>query len=67
MRLGMATADAYALIYRTLRKQGRPILINDLWIAACCLAHGLVRFSLETHFDRLKGLRRIRCWAEVIL
>jgi hypothetical protein len=23
--LGMAKADAYALIYRTLRKQGRPI------------------------------------------
>jgi tRNA(fMet)-specific endonuclease VapC len=64
--LGMATADAYALIYRTLRKQGWPIPTKDLWIAASCLEHGSVLFSLDAHFDRVDGLRRIRCWAEVL-
>ena len=62
----MATADAYALIYRSLRRQGRPIPTNDLWIAASCLEHGAVLFSLDAHFDQVDGLRRIRCWAEAL-
>ena len=33
----LETADAYALIYRSLRQQGTPIPSNDLWIAASCL------------------------------
>jgi tRNA(fMet)-specific endonuclease VapC len=64
--VGMATADAYALIYRSLRRQGRPIPTNDLWIAASCLEHGAVLFSLDAHFDQVDGLRRIRCWAEAL-
>ena len=35
--VGLETADAYALIYRSLRQQGTPIPSNDLWIAASCL------------------------------
>jgi predicted nucleic acid-binding protein len=62
----MATADAYALIYRSLRKQGRPIPTNDLRIGASCLENGSVLFSLDAHFDRVDGLRPIRCWAEVL-
>lgn len=64
--VGMATADAYALLYRTLRNKGRPIPTNDLWIAASCLEHGAVLFSLDSHFDQVDGLRRIRCWAEAL-
>jgi tRNA(fMet)-specific endonuclease VapC len=64
--VGMATADAYALIYRTLRSKGRPIPTNDLWIAASCLEHGAVLFSLDAHFAQVDGLRWIRCWAEAL-
>lgn len=64
--VGMATADAYALLYRTLRRKGRPIPTNDLWIAASCLEHGAVLFSLDAHFDQVDGLRRIRFWAEAL-
>ncbi len=62
----VATADAYALIYAALRRQGRPIPTNDLWIAASCLEHGAVLFSLDAHFDQVAGLRRITRWAEAL-
>ena len=64
--VGLATADAYALVYRSLRRQGRPIPTNDLWIAASCLELGAVLFSLDAHFELVPGLRRIRCWTEVL-
>ena len=64
--VGMATADAYALIYAALRRQGRPIPTNDLWIAASCVEHGAVLFSLDAHFDQVAGLRRITRWAEAL-
>jgi len=64
--LGLETADSYALLYRSLRRQGTPIPSNDLWIAASCLEHGALLFSLDAHFERVPGLRLIRCWAEVM-
>jgi predicted nucleic acid-binding protein len=64
--VGLATADAYALVYHSLRQLGRPIPTNDLWIAASCLEQGAVLFSLDAHFELVPGLRRIRCWAEVL-
>jgi predicted nucleic acid-binding protein len=63
---GLATADSYALIYRDLRRQGRPIPTNDVWIAACCLEHGALLFSFDQHFEQIAGLRVIRSWAEVM-
>jgi len=62
----LATADAYALIYAALRRGGRPIPTNDLWIAAACLEHGAVLFSFDAHFDQVAGLRRISRWAEAL-
>ena len=64
--VGLETADAYALIYRSLRQQGTPIPSNDLWIAASCLEHGALLFSRDAHFERVPGLRLVRSWAEVL-
>jgi predicted nucleic acid-binding protein len=64
--LGLDTADSYALLYRNLRQQGRPIPSNDLWIAASCLEHGALLFSFDGHFERVPGLRLVRSWAEVL-
>ncbi len=64
--LGAATADAYALIYRNLRRQGRPIPTNDLWIAASCMEHGSILFTLDGHFEQVDGLRRISSWADAL-
>ena len=52
-----ATADLYALIYAALRRKGRPIPTNDLWIAATALAHRMpvVTRNVE-HFRRVPHL-----------
>ena len=54
---GAATADCYALIYADLRRAGKPIPNNDLWIAASCLEHGAALLTLDAHFGHVGGLR----------
>ncbi|WP_296805856.1 type II toxin-antitoxin system VapC family toxin [Thiocapsa sp.] len=51
------TADRYALVYAGLRRRGRPIPSNDLWIAASALEHGASVMTLDEHFDQVEGLR----------
>jgi len=51
------TADSYGLVYAMLRRKGRPIPSNDLWIAATALEHGAALLSLDAHFSSIDGLR----------
>jgi predicted nucleic acid-binding protein len=44
------TAERYALIVASLRRRGRPIPTNDLWIAASAAQHGLRLLTLDAHF-----------------
>lgn len=53
-----ATADWYAEIKRILRNKGRPIPINDVWIAASCMEHGARILTLDAHFEEIDGLLR---------
>ncbi len=53
---GEMTTRAYASLYRQLRRQGTPIPINDLWIAALVVEHHLVLFSRDRHFRHLPQL-----------
>lgn len=50
-------ADNYALVYAALRRKGRPIPTNDLWIAASALEHGAGLLTLDAHFSQIDGLR----------
>jgi predicted nucleic acid-binding protein len=50
------TAEHYATVYRDLRRRGRPIPTNDMWIAATALQHGLAIFSHDRHFHEVPGL-----------
>jgi tRNA(fMet)-specific endonuclease VapC len=50
------TAEAYARLKQGLRKKGRPIPDNDLWIAATAVQHGLTLFSSDAHFDGVDEL-----------
>ena len=50
------TADYYAKVYLGLRKRGRPIPTNDLWIAATALQHGMALYTLDRHFAEIDGL-----------
>ena len=54
-----ATSRHYAAIVRELRSVGRPIPINDIWIAALARQHGLPILSRDGHFDEVQGVRRL--------
>ena len=50
------TAEYYAVLFSGLRKKGRPVPTNDLWIAASALQHGYAVFSFDTHFGEMESL-----------
>ncbi len=47
------TAERYAEILAHLRREGRPIPTNDLWIAATAMQHGLRLVTTDGHFGRV--------------
>lgn len=50
------TAEFYSRVYLSLRRKGKPIPTNDLWIAASALQHGAAVFTYDQHFDAIDGL-----------
>ena len=44
------TPACYASIRDYLRRQGTPIPVNDIWIAATAAQHGLRLLTLDRHF-----------------
>ncbi len=59
LELGLGTAERYAEIRSELKTAGRPIPTNDLWIAALTREHGHALLTRDTHFEAVRGLRRI--------
>jgi tRNA(fMet)-specific endonuclease VapC len=53
------TTHHYAAINVELRRAGKPIPTNDLWIAALCRQHGLPLLSQDRHFDVVSGVQRL--------
>jgi tRNA(fMet)-specific endonuclease VapC len=49
----------YAEISLELKRKGKPIPTNDLWIAALCRQHSLPLLSRDRHFDLVAGIKRI--------
>jgi tRNA(fMet)-specific endonuclease VapC len=54
-----STTRSYAEISLELRKVGKPIPTNDIWIAALCRQHELPLLSRDRHFDTVSGIQRI--------
>lgn len=52
----LETAEYYALIVKKLKKKGKPIPTNDIWIAANALRHGMGLYSFDRHFREIDGL-----------
>ena len=52
------TLEIYAVLFAYLRRQGRPIPTNDLWIAALAVQHGLSLLSRDRHFEALPQVSR---------
>lgn len=50
------TAEFYADILNRLKKAGKPIPTNDIWIAAIAFEHGFKLYSKDRHFQYVQGL-----------
>ena len=59
-----AIAIRYATVRLQLKKIGRPIPENDIWVAATCLELGVPLLTRDGHFDHIHGLEVIN-WEEV--
>ena len=53
------TTFYYAEITLELKRQGKPIPTNDIWIAALCRQPALPLLSRDRHFDLVTGTKRI--------
>jgi tRNA(fMet)-specific endonuclease VapC len=53
------TTRHYADIRGELKKTGKPIPINDVWIAALCYQHALPILSRDRHFDVVPRITRL--------
>ncbi len=54
--VGPVTADRFGRIAAALRKKGRPIPTNDVWIAAHAMESGAEFISYDRHFEFIDGL-----------
>lgn len=54
--VGLDTSERFAQVKEALRKKGRPLPINDIWIAAQCLETGAILVSSDAHFMEVDGL-----------
>ena len=59
VELGWSTADWYSRVLQELRRKGRPIPTNDVWIASQALEVGAHLLSFDAHFDHVDGLTRL--------
>lgn len=53
------TATEYAEVRDELKRRGRPIPSNDIWISALARHHGLPVLSRDKHFDPVPKLKRL--------
>ena len=53
------TAGHYAEVRDELKRSGRPIPGNDLWIAALARQHAMPLLSRDQHFDFVPELKRV--------
>jgi tRNA(fMet)-specific endonuclease VapC len=50
------TAASYSVVKFDLRKKGRPIPENDVWIAAIARQHGLTLLTRDGHFREIEDI-----------
>ena len=51
---------SYAEIKLELKKKGKPIPDNDIWIAACAHAHGLSVATFDHHFSEISQIELVK-------
>ncbi len=55
-----AVSEAWALLVSRLRSTGRKAPINDSWIAATAIAHGVPIVTQDADYDAMPGVQVIR-------
>jgi len=55
-----AVCMSYAEIKLELKKKGRPIPDNDIWIAAAAHAHGLSIATFDQHFSEISQIELMK-------
>lgn len=61
--VGVDVAREYGIVKQELRRKGRPIPENDIWIAATARQLKLVLVTRDRHFDEIDGLTKVD-WAD---
>lgn len=56
----LETARWYGVIKDNLRRRGRLIPDNDIWIAAIAMQRGLILVTRDAHFDEVETLQTER-------
>ncbi len=51
------TSSIFADIKHILKKKGKPIPLNDVWIASHAIETGSVLISYDSHFKNIPGFR----------
>lgn len=59
LNIDRETAVQYGQVCEALKRAGKPIPSNDVWIGALALQHGLAVVSRDGHLDWVPGLRRL--------
>lgn len=54
-----ATVPHYAAVRAELKKKGRPIPANNVWIAALTRQHARPLVSRDAHFDSVSSIERV--------
>ncbi len=57
VKCDVETALAYGRIKFELKKAGKPIPENDIWIAALVLQHNLTLVTRDAHFKQVKQIK----------
>ena len=52
----LMTSDRFGRIAAALRRNGRPIPSNDIWIAAHAMESGAELLSFDRHFEEVDGI-----------
>jgi len=55
------SCETFGLIKAALRKKGKPIPENDIWIAAIAKEKNLIVVTRDNHFTEIEGLN-IETW-----
>ncbi len=52
-----ATSEHFGSLRAHLKRNGTPIPLNDIWVAAHALETGSLLVTFDSHFDQIPGLR----------